>query len=184
MAPSRRAVLRGAGIALAGSVAGCAGVGVSGTPRLGDLGVTNYDTQPHDVHVLLFDGKDPVYWLSKRVPAAEDDVLGTTVFDGYPTDVEPSRLLVRLDGQSLSAAERFDFSAYDADCLGLQIEIGDEARPPELTIWYTTGPDPCEPSGGEPQSSSGRTRLEMMLDPGILDGTDVSRSANRCFTVS
>lgn len=124
------AILRGAGIALAGSAAGCAGLGTS--PRLGDLGVTNYDTQPHVVHVLLFEGESPVYWASKRVPAAENDVLGTATFEGYPTGVDPSRLLARLDGQSLSAAERFDFSAYQADCLGLQIEIGDEARPPEL----------------------------------------------------
>jgi hypothetical protein len=147
MVPSRRAVLRGAGIAFAGSVAGCAGTGA--TPRLGDLGVTNYDTQPHEVHVLLFEGEDPVYWTSIRVPAAEGDVLGTAVFDGQPTGVEPSRLFARLDGQSLSTAERFDFSAYDADCLGLQIEIGDEARSPELTLWYTTDPDPCAASGDD-----------------------------------
>jgi len=146
MGSSRRAVLRSAAVALTGGVAGCSGVSTS--PRLGALGVTNYDTQPHDVHVLLL-REEPVYWASKRVPAAEDGVLGTAVFDGYPTGVEPSRLLARLDGESLSAAERFDFSEYDADCLGLQIQIGDEARPPELTIWYTAGSEPCEPSGDD-----------------------------------
>jgi hypothetical protein len=139
---SRRAILHGVGIALRGSVAGC--VGLDTSPRLGDLGVTNSDTQPHVVHVLLLEGEDPLYWASKRVPAAEDGVLGTATFEGYPTGVDPGRLLARLDGQSLSAAERFDFAAYEADCPGLQIEIGDEARPPELSIWYTTGPEPCE----------------------------------------
>ncbi|AZH25865.1 hypothetical protein [Haloplanus aerogenes] len=144
MVPSRRAFLYGAGVAVASSLAGCAGVGLGDSPQLGQLGVTNYDTQSHVVHVLLLEGDEPAYWTSKRVPAAEGDVLGTAVFEGDPAGVEPNRLLTRLDGQSLSAADRFDFAEYEADCLGLQIEIGDESRPPELSIWYTAGPDPCE----------------------------------------
>jgi len=145
MVSSRRAVLHGTGVALAGGVAGCVGLG--GSPRLGQLGATNYDTRPHVVHALLFEGDDLVYWMSERVPAAEDGVLGTALFEGYPSGLEPSRLLVRLDGQSLSAADRFDFAEYDADCLGLQVEIDDEGRPPELSVWYTTGPESCETAG-------------------------------------
>jgi len=142
MASSRRTFLRGVAVALTGSVAGCAAA-LGNSPQLGQLGVTNYDAQAHEVHVLLFEADEPVYWMSKRVPAAEDGVLGTAIFEGHPSDLEPSRLLARLDGQSLAAAHRFDFSAYDADCLGLQVEIGEDHRPPELSIWYTGGPEPC-----------------------------------------
>lgn len=142
MVLSRRALLHGAGVSLVGSVTGCAGLGT--TPQLGQLGVTNYDTRSHAVHVLLFEGESLVYWTSKRVPPAEGDVLGTAVFEGYPSEPDPGRLLVRLDGQSLVAAERFDFAEYDVDCLGLQLEIGEEGRSPELSIWYTAGSDVCE----------------------------------------
>ncbi|WP_435066817.1 hypothetical protein [Haloplanus sp. C73] len=142
MVLSRRALLRGAGVALAGSLAGC---GMPDTPsQLGALDVVNPDTQSYTVHVLLFEGESLVYWASKRVPAATDDELGTATFDGYPEGIEPTRLLARLEGGSLSTAARFDFTAHDADCLGLQLEVDEEATPTDLLVWYTTDPEACE----------------------------------------
>jgi hypothetical protein len=138
---TRRRLLRLAGTALASGVAGCAGGGRQS--RLGDLAVTNYDARPHHVHVLVLEDDDPAYWASTRVPAAEGDVLGTATFEGYPTDVTSHRLYARLDGEPLAASERFEFAAHDADCIGVQIEIGDDRRPPELSIWYTTSTDRC-----------------------------------------
>ena len=141
---TRRRLLRCAGAALVGGVAGCASAGRS--PRLGELAVTNYDTRPHRVHVLLLEdgADDPAYWASTRVPAAEGDVLGTATFDGYPTDVAATRLYARLDGRPLSGAERFEFAAHDATCFGIQLEVGDERRPPDLSVWYTTDGARCE----------------------------------------
>ena len=136
----RRALLRGAGVALAGSLAGCSAL--DDPSQLSALDATNHDTTPHVVHVLLFEDESPVYWASKRVPAATDGVLGAATFDGYPSGVEPTRLLARLDGQSLSAAERFDFTAHDADCLGLQLHVDAEASSTDLSLWYSAGP--CE----------------------------------------
>ena len=143
--PSRRTILRGASLAVLGSLAGCAGR-FGNSPRLGELGATNRDARPHTIHVLLLEADSPVYWTSKRVPAAGPDGLGTATFEGYPDGVEPDRLLVRPDGRPLAAAERFDFAEYDADCLGLDVEIGD-GRPPSLSIWYTAGSAPCRTTG-------------------------------------
>lgn len=145
--PTRRAVLRSAAPALLGGLAGCSGAVFGNSPQLGSLGVTNYDARPHTVHVLLIESDDPLYWASTRVPPADEDGLGTATFEGYPSDARPDRLLARLNGESLSAAERFDFGAYDADCLGLRIQVGDDRSPPRLSIWYTAGPDPCEATG-------------------------------------
>jgi hypothetical protein len=141
---TRRRLLQCVGTAFASGVAGCAGVGRP--PRLGELAVTNYDTRSHRVDVLLLEdgADDPAYWSSKRVSAAEADVLGTAAFEGYPTDVSSTRLYARLDGQPLSAASRFDFAAHDGDCFGIQLEVDDERRPPDLSVWYTTDTVRCE----------------------------------------
>lgn len=140
---TRRRLLQCTGAALVGGVAGCAGTG--GSPQLGELAVTNYDTRSHLVHVLLLEdgASDPAYWSSTRVPAAEDGVLGTAAFEGYPTDVSSTRLYARLDGQPLSGGERFDFTAYGADCVGIQLEVGDEHSRSELSLWYTTDAERC-----------------------------------------
>jgi hypothetical protein len=145
--PNRRTILRGVGTALLGGIAGCAGSPLGNSPQLGHLDVTNYDDREHTVHVLLLESAEPTYWASTRVPPADDDGLGTATFEGYPADARPDRLLARLDGESLSAAERFEFGEYDADCLGLQIEVGGDRTPPDLSIWYTAGSDPCERTG-------------------------------------
>jgi len=140
---TRRRLLQSAGAALGGGVAGCAGAGRS--PRLGELAVTNYDTRPHRVDALLLEdgADDPAYWASTRVSAAEADVLGTATFESYPTDVTSTRLYARLDGQPPSEVERFEFAAHDADCFGIQLEVDDERRPPDLSIWYTTDAARC-----------------------------------------
>jgi len=139
MAPTtRRRLLQCTGAAL-GGIAGCAGDG-GRSPRLGKLAITNYDTRSHLVDVLLLeDGDDdPVYWSSRRVPAAEADVLGTATFEEHPTNVASTRLYARLDDRPLSSGARFDFAAHDADCFGIQLEVGDDRRRPELLLWYTT----------------------------------------------
>ncbi|SDZ77339.1 hypothetical protein SAMN04488065_0202 [Haloplanus vescus] len=113
------------------------------TPRRSSttLRVTNQDSRAHTVHVLLFDGDSLAHWASQQVPAADDEGLGTATFEGYPPDLEPTRLLARRDEQT-SAATQFDFTAHDADCLGLRLEIGEQRPDPHLVVWYTG--DPCE----------------------------------------
>jgi len=167
-ASPRRTVLRGAGLVFLGSLAGCAGR-FGNSPRLGELGATNYDTRPHTIHVLLLEADSPVYWTSKRVPAAGLDGLGTATFAGYPDGAEPDRLLVRPDGRSLAAAERFEFGEYDADCLGLDVEI-DDGHPPSLSIWYTAGDAPCRTTGAPEwgaldRAASRAERLRSAFDP-------------------
>jgi len=130
-----------------GSLAGCAGSAFGDSPQLGHLDVTNYDARAHTVHVLRLESDAPVYWASKRVPPATDDEVGTATFEGYPTDARPDRLLARLDGEPLAAAERFEFDAHDTDYLGLLIGIGDDRVPPGPSIWYTAGSDPCDGTG-------------------------------------
>lgn len=153
---SRRRLLNLAGGAAAVGLAGCSGGGDDGeaaaeTTRLGELAVTNFDADPHTVHAVFLEENDPVYWRSKRVPGAEEGTPQDVVFDGYPTDPENNVLHVRLDGQSRSAWQRFDFGEADVACLGLNVRIGDFAgdRDDELSLWTSGNPRECEDVSGE-----------------------------------
>jgi hypothetical protein len=140
------------------------GFGSSSPPQLGQIDATNYDGDPHTVHVLLLEGSEPVYWASKRVPAASDGVLGSVTFEGFPTDRGEYVLHVRSDERERSEWEEFDVAAYDASCLGIQIEIGGTegvddtgtatatntgtaqragTDPGAVSIWYTTDSQVC-----------------------------------------
>ena len=151
---TRRSALRVAGGATAAALAGCLGGGSSGdgdgdgdgddaaeTLTLGELAVTNFDTNPHTVHVVFFDDEDPVYWRSREIAAAEDGPEDF-VLEGYPSEPGEQVLHVRLDDQPAAKWVRFDFGESDASCLGLHVRIGDfsEDRGDELSIWKGDNP--------------------------------------------
>jgi hypothetical protein len=148
MAPSRRALLRAASAAVVGGLSGCAALDgrPSGPtpPRLGELRATNYDTEPHTVHVLLTADGDPAYWRSKRADAADADTLGGATFEGYPTDRGPYELHARIDDRPLAEAARFDVTDYEASCVGLRIAVGEaDGTGSDVRIWYTTDSAVC-----------------------------------------
>lgn len=148
---SRRRLLNLASGATAVAVAGCTGGrgdgGAAADPtQLGELAVTNFDADPHTVHVVFLAEDDPVYWRSKRVPAADDGDPQDVVFENYPIEPEDHVLHVRLGGQSRSEWQRFDFDETDTACVGLNVRIGDFVgdRDDELSLWTTGNPRECE----------------------------------------
>lgn len=154
---SRRRLLNlCAGGAVVG-LAGCSGGGdgddedgdaaSSESVQLAQLAVTNFESQPHTVHAVFLDGEDPVYWRSEAVAAAEEGVPQEAVLDGYPGNPSDHVLHVRLDDQSPSDWKRFDFAEAGADCLGINLRIGDfegGGGEGELTVWTTNDPGNCE----------------------------------------
>ncbi len=153
---TRRRLLNLAGGGLAVGLAGCSGGGngeddgdadSAESLQLAQLAITNFESTAHTVHVVFLDGEDPVYWRSRDVAAAAEGVPEEEVLDGYPADPTDHVLHVRLDDQSPSNWKRFEFAETSADCLGLNLRIGDfedGGSEGELTVWTTEDPGNCE----------------------------------------
>ena len=143
----RRSLLRAAGLAMAGSLAGCAMTGQQSSPppQLGSLDVLDFDPGAYTIHALLLDDESPVYWATERVIAADGNDVGGAVFEDYPKEPGEYVLHVRLDGTPRSTWEQFEFAEYDASCLGLSVHIGGEdVDAGSLSIWKTRNPRECE----------------------------------------
>lgn len=153
---SRRRLLNLVGGGAAVGLAGCSGGGdgeddgdaaSSESLQLAELAVTNFESQPHTVHLVFLDGDDPVYWRSQAVAAAEEGVPQEAVLDGYPGAPAEQVLHVRLDDGAPSEWKRFDFAEVGSDCLGLNVRVGDfdgGGGEGELTVWTTDDPGNCE----------------------------------------
>ncbi len=146
---TRRRILQLGGATVASGLAGCStssGKQSSKTLLLGRLEVVNHDPRPHTVHAVFLDGKNPVYWVSKKVDAADDLGAGYTKFENYPTQPGNDVLHVRTDSQPKSDWERLDFGDRNGPCLSLEIGIGDKSgnSPGDVTIWESSSSQACD----------------------------------------
>ena len=129
---SRRAVLHAAAAGALG-LSGCSAFGEDSepvVPRLIDLVVLSFHTEPHTFHVRLELDGETVYEDARAVEAASPDEEEGAGFDGYPEEREPYELSVWLDDDE-STTRTLEFADYDAECLAVNAFYGRYEEPPE-----------------------------------------------------
>ncbi|WP_231185289.1 hypothetical protein [Haladaptatus sp. DYF46] len=142
---TRRKTLQLGGAAFTAGLAGCSAFGEqSPTPLLGKLEAVNHDRRPHTLHALFLDDGNPVYWVSKEIPAADESGPGFARFEEYPTEPDGHALHVRVEDQPKSDWEQFDFDQPNTTCYGFLLSVGSKNGSPFVDIWQTTGTLPCE----------------------------------------
>ena len=140
---NRRTALQLGGMALTSGLAGCGTFTFrpSKPLRIAEFWVSNYDTSPHTVHVLLEDD-EPVYWASKQVTPVKDHNPGGVTFEDFPDDPGNSTLHVRIDEQAKSKRVDYDLSDVRLSCIGIKLQIGAYDEPTDDLIlkqaWGTT----------------------------------------------
>jgi hypothetical protein len=141
---TRRSLLQFSGTLCLTGLAGCATFGQQSQatlPRLGELKALNLDDQPRTVHVLIEKDRETVWQASKRMKAAPSNGATGIMFEGYPSKPAPYIVYAWKDNQSREDARSFDFSEQDAECVGLNFQIGDpgvDLENPHLAIFTTT----------------------------------------------
>lgn len=136
---NRRSVLQAAAAGIAG-ISGCSTLTEDlepVTPRLLELSVESYHTEPHTFHVRLKLDGETVYEDEERVDAANPEDATGARFTGYPEDAKPYVLSVWMDGDE-STARTLDFASIDEECLVVRTFYGSYKQPPEdaqLEIW-------------------------------------------------
>ena len=160
MDTSRRDVLRGGSVLLAGAFAGCSnpfsGQAAAPTARIARVNVVNADAARRTVRVLLLDGSDPVYSRTVALPPGGAEHASSRTLRGYPTAAGDYTLYVWLDGQpreewkEIAMAERAREGGESCYNLDVRVVTGDRSEgetAPEITFWhnleceYGTKPD-------------------------------------------
>ena len=145
---SRRDFLHIGSVTMVGGLAGCTSYVSSQEPTLELAGVevVNKDTNPHTAHVLFTRGGEPIYWKSKHVSAATDDISERTSFDGFPTEPEDAVFFARHDNQQFTERNRHDMNEQDVSCLTLRVQIEERSQSGEsyLSVWRSFDTENCE----------------------------------------
>jgi len=124
---SRRRALQTAGGALVGALAGCVTFsGRDSRPEIGNVRVANHVPEPTSVSVLLTASGSPVYWRSKRAPAASDDTddPGWVAFSDLPDEPGDYTLRVRTAAQRPDEWTTADLDSRTTDCVSYMVLIG------------------------------------------------------------
>lgn len=137
----RRAFLVTAGTALSVATSGCQDdPGHTPHPediRLTELRYLNRDRVSYNLHILLLQDEDPVYWQSQKTDVGDMRDDGTTraregEFSGYPTEPAPYKMYARIDNDPRSEWVITDFQFFDRvsgnpeyTCYGIKLDIKD-----------------------------------------------------------
>lgn len=127
------------------------------TPRFGGLSVLDCDSEPYTSHVVVLEGGNPVYRVSKRATATPaDNNSSGGVFEIYPIGPGEHVLHARLDGQRSDEWVVINLDQLGAECLTVRLEIGTFGSSDEqgdLSMWRPTNlfeRDDSTPTSGDP----------------------------------
>lgn len=138
--PSRRRVLRLSAAGIAG-VAGCSAIGdrPRTVPRLVDVDVLNYHTEPHTVHVRIGTKDEPTYRRSVQSSAGKPREPTFETLEDVPKRPSGTTVVARRDDRPIEPWNSLDIATIDARCIGLQIRVGAyDTERSDLSILKTT----------------------------------------------
>lgn len=147
---SRRKALQFGGVVFASGIAGCTvlrGDDDVPTGRLVELFVTNLDSKPHSVGVLMQRAGEPVYHNSMLATAYDADAekAGGGGFEGYPGKPGRYDVYAWYDAQPVEQWRHYEFKSppgsdegtVEGQCIRLHLKLGsrhNQSDPPTLDI--------------------------------------------------